>query len=139
MAVLNAAVPALLEMAELSDGEVVLYALDATEPALVAHRAKGGRAVFLQGGAAVLAQGHSETSGANVEALLKRFDSHGNNVVNDAEIDAATVLAVVATAWALNISPELISAGMDTFVPKLHVVDHPAVHAAAAVSAAATA
>ena len=139
VAVLNAAVPALLEMAELSDGEVVLYALDAAEPALVAHRAKGGRAVFLQGGAAVLAQGHSETSGANVEALLKRFDSHGNNVVNDAEIDAATVLAVVATAWALNISPELISAGMDTFVPKLHVVDHPAVHAAAAVTAAATA
>ena len=115
VAVLNAAVPRLLEMAELSDGEVVLYALDAAEPALAAHRAKGGRAVFLQGGAAVLAQGQSETSGANVDALLKRFGA----AASGAEADAATVLAAVATAWALNISPELISAGMDTFVPDL--------------------
>ena len=55
VAVLNASVPRLLEMAELCDGDVVLYALGAAEPALAAHRAKGGRAVFLQGGAAVLA------------------------------------------------------------------------------------
>ena len=72
--------------------------------------------MFLQGGAAVLAQGQSETSGANVEALLKRFGA----VASGAEADAATVLAAVATAWALNISPELISAGLDTFVPDLH-------------------
>ena len=31
----------------------------------------------------------------------------------------AIILAAVATAWAMNISPELISAGMDTFVPEL--------------------
>lgn len=117
VAVLNAAVPRLVEMAELSDGEVVLYALDGQLPALVEHRAKGGRAVFLQGGAAVLAQGQSETSGANVEALLRRFAA--GRLEAGAEIDAATVLAAVATAWALHISPELISAGMDTFVPEL--------------------
>jgi len=114
VAVLNAAVPRLIEMAELSDGDVVLYALDGSLPALLEHRARGGRAVFLQGGAAVLAQGASETSGANVEALLRRFAGA------QLELDAATVLAAVATAWALNISPELISAGMDTFVPELH-------------------
>jgi cyanophycin synthetase len=119
VAVLNAAVPKLLEMAELSDGEVVLYALDGTLPAIQQHRAQGGRAVFLQGGAAVLAQGQSETSGANVEALLKRFDKASPDSGKDAQADAATLLAAVATAWALNISPELISAGMDTFVPEL--------------------
>jgi len=110
-AVLNAADPQLVEMAELCDGEVVFYALDSD--ALAAHRDKGGRAVFLQGGAAVLAQGASETSGANIEALMKRFAAAGQAT------DAATLLAAVATAWALNISPELISAGLDTFVPEL--------------------
>lgn len=117
MAVLNAAEPELLEMAELSDGDVLLYALDGNLPALVEHRAKGGRAVFLQGGAAVLADGASETVGANVDALLKRFTATQTAV--GAEVDAGIVLAAVATAWAMNISPELISAGMDTFVPEL--------------------
>ena len=113
VAVLNAAEPRLVEMAELSDGEVLLFALDGSNAALAAHRAKGGRAVFLQGGAAVLAQGQSETVGANVDALLKRFAAAG------IQTDAATLLAAVATAWALHISPELISAGADTFVPEL--------------------
>ncbi len=114
VAVLHAAVPALVEMAELSDGEVVLYAVDGKLPAIQEHRAKGGRAVFLQGGAAVLAQGQSETSAANVDALLKRF---GANAAR-AEVDASVVLAAVAAAWSLHISPELISAGMDTFLPE---------------------
>ncbi|MDC8774051.1 cyanophycin synthetase [Roseateles albus] len=116
-AVLNAAEPLLVEMSDLCDGEVVLYALDATLPALAAHREQGGRAVFLQGGAAVLAHGQSETVGANVDALLRRFAAADMEAA--AEIDAATVLGAVATAWAMNISPELISAGLDTFVPEL--------------------
>ena len=81
--------------------------------ALVDHRAKEGRCVFLQGGAAVLAQGSSETSGANVDSLRARFKAAGQDVAADA------VLAAVATAWALGISPELIAAGLDTFVPEL--------------------
>jgi cyanophycin synthetase len=109
-AVLNAAEPMLVEMAELSDGEVLLYALD---PALVQdHRARGGRAVFLQGGIALLAQGQGETTGANVDSLLRRFAAAGMPT------DAGTVLAAVATAWAMNIPAELISAGLDTFVPE---------------------
>jgi cyanophycin synthetase len=110
VAVLNAAEPRLVEMGPLSDGEVLFYALDAAT--LSEHRAAGGRAVFLQGGAAMLAQGASETAGANVDALLARFAAAGQ------ASDADTVLAAVATAWALNISPELISAGLDTFVPE---------------------
>jgi cyanophycin synthetase len=117
VAVINAAEPLLVDMSDLCDGEVLLYAVDGQNQAVVEHRANGGRAVFLQGGAAVLAQGQSETAGANVEALLQRFAHSG--MTAGAEIDAATVVAAVATAWALNISPELISAGMDTFVPTL--------------------
>ncbi|MBB3195569.1 cyanophycin synthetase [Roseateles terrae] len=112
-AVLNADEPRLVEMAPLSDGEVLFYALDAGNAALVDHRAKEGRCVFLQGGAAVLAQGSSETSGANVDSLRARFKAAGQDVAADA------VLAAVATAWALGISPELIAAGLDTFVPEL--------------------
>lgn len=110
VAVLNAAVPALVEMAELSDGEVLFYAAD---PALlVAHREKGGRAVFLQGGMAMLAQGSSEMPGAQVDTVLARYAAAGVS-----GLSAETVLAAVATAWALNIPPELISAGLDTFQP----------------------
>ncbi|MBV8471291.1 MAG: cyanophycin synthetase [Burkholderiaceae bacterium] len=111
--VLNAGDARLLDMVELSDGEVLLYALDGANAALQAHREQGGRAVFLQGGAAMLAQGASETSGANIDALLQRFKAARINT------DAETLLAAVAAAWALNISAELISAGLDTFVPEL--------------------
>lgn len=117
-AVLNAAEPRLLDMIELCDGEVILYAEDGQLPALQEHRAKGGRAVFLQGGAAMLAQGQSETLGANVDALLRRFAA--SPAAATAELDSSVVLAAVATGWAMNISPELISAGLDTFVPDLH-------------------
>jgi cyanophycin synthetase len=112
--VLNAAVPRLVDMAELSDGEVVFYAEDGRLEALQHHRERGGRAVFLRGGAAVLAQGPAETPGANLEALLKRFGPASG-------VDAPTLLAAVAAAWAMNISPELIAAGLDTFVPELHL------------------
>lgn len=110
VAVLNADEPRLLEMARLSDGDVLFYALDATT--LAEQRAAGSRTVFLRDGAAMLAQGLSETAGANVEALLARFAAAGQ------PLNATTALAAVATAWALNISPELISAGLDTFVPE---------------------
>ncbi|SEL83994.1 cyanophycin synthetase [Roseateles sp. YR242] len=113
VAVLNAEEPRLVEMAPLCDGEVVFYAHDAGNAALVEHRAKEGRCVFLQGGAAVLAHGSTETAGANVESLQVRFKATGQDITADA------VLAAVATAWALGISPELISAGLDTFVPEL--------------------
>jgi cyanophycin synthetase len=114
--VLNAAHPRLVDMAELSDGEVVFYAEDASIEALQHHRERGGRAVFLRGGAAVLAQGPAETPGANIDALLRRFGS-----ANDKATTASTLLAAVAAAWALGISPELIAAGLDTFVPDLHL------------------
>ncbi|MBV8503972.1 MAG: cyanophycin synthetase [Paucibacter sp.] len=109
-AVLNAEIPFVAEMAELSDGEVLLYARDSA--AVQAHREQGGRAVFLQGGMAMLAQGQGETTGANVDSLQRRFAAAG------LECDALTALAAVASAWAMNIPAELISAGLDTFVPE---------------------
>ena len=113
VAVLNADEPKLVEMAELCDGEVLLYALSAENAALVSQRSQGGRAVFLRQGVAVLAQGRAETLGANIERLQARCTAAGLSLSADA------ALAAVATAWALGISSELISAGLDTFVPDL--------------------
>jgi cyanophycin synthetase len=67
----------------------------------------------MRGSAAVLADGHSETVGANLAALHQRFAAAGMPVASE------TLLAAVATAWAMSIPPELISAGLDTFSPEL--------------------
>lgn len=113
VAVLNADEPKLVEMAELSDGDVLFYALSSENPALVSHRSQGGRAVYLRNGVAVLAQGRIEASGANIERLQAHCAAAGQPLSTEA------ALAAVATAWALGISPELISAGLDTFVADL--------------------
>ncbi len=110
-AVLNAAEPQVLELAPLSDGVVVLYAQDGTLPAIAEHRAQdGGRAVFVKNGRVVLATGSAE----HVLAPLADL-AFGRNAVQPG---ADTLLAIVATAWALDIAPDLIGAGIKTFEPE---------------------
>jgi cyanophycin synthetase len=116
VAVLNADDTRVLGMAELCDGQVILYSLDAHSPAVVAHRAAGGRAVFLRGSAAILATGPSEVLGAEIATLVQRL---ANSAATATEAGAQTVLAAVATAWALGTVPELIGAGLETFVVEL--------------------
>jgi cyanophycin synthetase len=106
VAVLNAADERVAALASLCDGEVILYAADPQTPALIAHRgagARGGRAVYLRDGRPVLATGSAETP----LALLSRLARGG--------IGDETLLAVIAVAWALNIPPDLIIAGIETF------------------------
>ena len=111
-AVLNAAEPQVLELASLSDGAVVLYAQDAQLPAIAEHRAKdGGRAVVVKNGHVVLATGAAEHVLGAVADL-----TFGRNAV---ATDTDTLLAIVATAWALDIAPDLIGAGIKTFEPEL--------------------
>jgi len=111
-AVLNAAEPQVLELAPLSDGAVVLYAQDGTLPAIAEHRAKdSGRAVFVKAGRVVLATGTAE----HVLGALADL-TFGRNAV---QADPDTLLAIVATAWALDIAPDLIGAGIKTFEPEL--------------------
>ena len=103
-AVLHAVEPDIVEMAELCDGEVVLYALDGTLPAMETHRADGGRAAFARGRAIVLAQGPDV---AVVEDLL-------DGRADRAEDDAAT-LAAVAAVWSRGFELDLIVTGIATF------------------------
>ena len=104
VAVLNAADARVLEMADLCDGAVILYALDAELPALAAARAAGGRWVSLRGGQLVLASGTDEM------ALLALAQLPAEQA---AAPDA--VLAAVGAAWAMGLPPELICAGLRSF------------------------
>ena len=114
VAVLNAADPRIADMASLCDGEVIFYARDGGNEALVAHRATGGRGVFLRDGWAVLAAGSAETVCANVDHAARRFAVAAHAVMPVAD-PAEVLLASIASAWALGISPELMAAGIETF------------------------
>lgn len=105
--VLNAADERIAGLASLCDGEAILYAADATLPAITSHRADGGRAVCLRAGRVVLAQGAHET-------LLSE---HAR--VEAAPLAPEVLLAAVAAAWAMGTSPDLIAAGIETFEPAL--------------------
>jgi cyanophycin synthetase len=103
-AVLNAADPRVADLAELSDGEVIFYAADPATEALAEHRARDGRAVYLRGTQLVLATGSHERPGLSLER-----GSRASQFATD------SLLAAVATAWAMGVSPDLIAAGVETF------------------------
>ena len=104
VAVLNAEDPMVVQMEKLCDGEVIFFALDAKHPVILQHLKEGGRAVLQDDGRLILANGIDETLLAQ-SAHIPMLDS--DNVPH--------VLAAVAGAWALGISPNLISAGIKTF------------------------
>ncbi|WP_235578230.1 cyanophycin synthetase [Pseudorhodoferax sp. Leaf267] len=110
VAVLNAADARVSALASLCDGQVILYGKDAALPAIEAHRAAGGRVVVLQQGQLVLAQGNQVTPVAGLPYLTARRGKH----MRDDKL-VCSVLAAVAAAWALQISPDLIAAGLKTF------------------------
>ena len=107
-AVLNAADPLVARMAELCDGEVIFYGLAQELPAIAAHRAKGGRALYLRENRVMLASG-------NVEGPFMELPVF---VMNKDALDlerAACLLAAVGAAVALDIPVDKIRVGIDTF------------------------
>jgi len=111
-AVLNADEPQVADLARLCDGAVILYSTDAQNLAIAAHRADGqGRAVLVQGSNVVLATGSSEKSLGALERL-----TFGQGAPTP---DVHTLLAAIGAAWALDIAPDLIAAGIKTFEPEL--------------------
>ncbi|PVY58245.1 MULTISPECIES: cyanophycin synthetase [unclassified Simplicispira] len=112
-AVLHAAIAQVAELAPLCDGSVVLYAQDPDLATVAQHRAENnGRAVVLKNGRVVLATGNAE----HVLGALGDLTFGRNAVVPDTD----ALLAAVATAWALDIAPDLIGAGIKTFEPELN-------------------
>lgn len=103
-AVLNAGDPQVVEMAGLCDGEVIFYGLSAQVGAIAAHRTRGKRVVVLQNEQIVLCQGMEEVGSIPLKSLKP-------SKADKPEM----VMAAVAAAWALNISTDLIGAGLRTF------------------------
>ncbi|MCD6025647.1 MAG: cphA [Solimicrobium sp.] len=110
-AVLNADCPRVVKLAKLCDGKVIFYGNDHALDILVKHRNEAGRVVFLRNDCIVLAEGGNETALLPLSSL---------KVIKAAQL--SDVMAAVAAAWALNIIPELIEAGLRTFEshPKKH-------------------
>jgi len=102
VAVLNAADERVADLASLCDGSVIFFALSPATPALVAHREKGERSVYISAGNIVLASGTEEI-------LIS------NALQNCSTLDTENVLAAIAAAWALGVSPDLMRAGIETF------------------------
>lgn len=103
-AVLNADDAQALSMAELCDGKVILYSMQADNPAIVAHQAANERAVFLREQCIVLAHGPHTRASLPLASLKPAKASKPE-----------MVMAAVAAAWALDIPVELLGAGLRTF------------------------
>jgi cyanophycin synthetase len=103
-AVLNAEDPQTAELAELCDGKVIFYGLDPMQEIMAKHRESGERVVFVRDGLIVMAQGDEALALLPLASLKPAKASNPE-----------LVMAAVAAAWAMQISPELIGAGLRTF------------------------
>jgi len=126
-AVLNADDPRVLEMVELSEGQVMLYSGRAGNDAIRAHCAAGGRAMFARDGVVLLADATGETA-------LGRISSFPCVMQDPAKYSAETVVAAITAAVALGITPDLVRAGLAHFDPDRQFSPPPA--ALATVAAA---
>ncbi|HEY0062705.1 MAG TPA: cyanophycin synthetase [Telluria sp.] len=113
VAVLNAAIAAVAELADLCDDEVIFYGADPQLETIKAHRAAGKRAVILRDGKVVLAEGSNETVILSLSALKP-----------GAADQPQSVLAAVAATVALGVPADLIGAGLRTFDPLPKKTNH---------------
>ena len=107
-AVLNGNDPAVVDLAALCDGEVILFAADAAGPALAAHRAAGQRVVYVSDGRICLGSGSDEIR------LCRLGDVPAIGKARKAEA-IANVLAGTAAGWALGLTQDVIITGIKTF------------------------
>ena len=107
-AVLNAADPMCVQMADACPGSVTFFALDRQHPVMAMRRAQGHRVVYVADGHIVAAQKEEEYRIPLAAIPLTRNGTIGFQVEN--------AMAVVAATWALKVSWETIRAGLSTFV-----------------------
>ena len=108
VAVLNAADPIVVRMADACRGTVTFFAADGRLPVMTTHRARGQRIVCVDGDAIVAIQGSFERRFPLVDIPLTARGSIGFQVEN--------AMASIAAAWALNLDWPVIRDGLATFV-----------------------
>jgi len=108
-AVLNAEDDAVADLAQYSDGGVILYAQDESEARLSAHRAEGGRVGFWREGQLILAEGSKEQAVLSIQrpavARLLKTDT----------LSQSDMLIAACAAWAMDMGPDLIRAGVKSY------------------------
>ncbi|HEU0116573.1 MAG TPA: Mur ligase family protein, partial [Thermomicrobiales bacterium] len=107
-AVLNAADPLVADMAGHCPGRVIFFARDGNHPLLVAHRARGERAVLVRDNAIILAEGEREEVLMPLERVPLTHSGRAGFQVENA-------LAACAAVWSLKVPLDAIRAGLATF------------------------
>jgi cyanophycin synthetase len=108
-ALLNAADPQVAALAAHCDGSVILYADDEHNDVLQTHRRQGGRTGFWREGQLVLAEGSKE------HLLLSAQRPAIARLLKNDILQAHDMLVAACAAWALDLSPELIRAGVKSY------------------------
>lgn len=109
-AVLNAADPLVVKMAETYLRRTTYFALDGDNTVIQRHRDSGGNAIFVRDGFIIIAEGAAESAFMDLkEAPLTRGGIIRFQIEN--------TLAAIAAARALGIDDELIRRGIRSFTP----------------------
>jgi cyanophycin synthetase len=117
--VINADDARLTELAKFCDGEVILYSQAPSNASVREHLAQGGRCVYCKDAHVILARGDQETQlfAVDFKPIAK--------LIKDESLELSTLLACVASAWALDIAPLLIRAGLKNFGQQTPSTDEP--------------
>ena len=108
MAVLNAADPLVAKMAKVCPGQVTYFARDVQHPIMAKHRAQGQRVIFVQDQHIIAAEGKKE-----FHIPLSSIPITANGMIS---FQVENTMAVIGAAWALNISWDVISQALSSFV-----------------------
>ncbi len=108
VAVLNAADPNVVRMADSCPGSVTFFTSDPHHPVMATHRARGLRVVYVDGGDIVAAEGSFEHRVSLAQIPLTRNGTIGFQVEN--------AMAATAAGWALGLDWEIIHAGLASFI-----------------------
>lgn len=107
-AVLNAADPHVVAMADYCPGRVLYFARSADQSVLAAHRAKGGKVCFVRDNAIIAAEGTWEAKIADLTGVPMTMDGAIGFQVENA-------MAAAAAAWTLGVPFQTIRHALETF------------------------
>ena len=108
-AILNAADPMVVKMAKSCRGQIIFFGLNAHNPVISTHRARGKKAVFRDKEYLIAAIGNR---------IVRRIALANIPLTEGGQIgfQIENTLASIGAAWALDIDWQLIEKGLDSFV-----------------------
>ena len=107
-AVLNAADPMVVPMADACPGKVTFFALDRNHRVMAMHRAKGKRIIYLDGNCIVASEGRFEQ-----RIKLANIPVTANGAIG---FQIENAMAATGAGWALGLDWKIIEAGLASFV-----------------------